>query len=110
MTFLNKSMLTHSLHTRKIDSKTHFKMLINIPWNVPFLGHYLTRGKRMISNSKFSYLFAGSFSTTYKITIGADFAIKSIDWNENTRINLQIWDIAGYERFGCLTSVYYRYA
>lgn len=52
----------------------------------------------------------GTFSSSYKITIGADFAIKSLEWNEDTRINVQLWDIAGHERFGYLTGVYYRYA
>ncbi|XP_022912797.1 ras-related protein Rab-32-like [Onthophagus taurus] len=52
----------------------------------------------------------GTFSPKYKITIGADFAIKRLDWDEDLRINLQLWDIAGHERFGSLTSVYYRYA
>lgn len=52
----------------------------------------------------------GTFSSSYKITIGADFAIKRLDLNENTRINLQLWDIAGHERFGFLTRVYYKYS
>ncbi|KAF5291061.1 hypothetical protein FQA39_LY14494 [Lamprigera yunnana] len=52
----------------------------------------------------------GVYMTSYKITIGADFAVKTYDWNPSTRIILQMWDIAGHERFGSLTSVYYRYA
>lgn len=55
-------------------------------------------------------LFLGKFSSNYKITIGADFAIKSILWDSDTRINLQLWDIAGHERFGYMTRVYYKYA
>ncbi|XP_011147703.1 ras-related protein Rab-32B [Harpegnathos saltator] len=52
----------------------------------------------------------GKFSSNYKITIGADFAIKSLDWDPHTKINLQLWDIAGHERFGYMTRVYYKYA
>ncbi|XP_058792639.1 ras-related protein Rab-32-like [Phymastichus coffea] len=52
----------------------------------------------------------GKFSSNYKITIGADFAIKTLDWDPNTKINLQLWDIAGHERFGYMTRVYYKYA
>lgn len=52
----------------------------------------------------------GVYSAIYKITIGADFAIKTFDWDDSTHITLQLWDIAGHERFGSLTSVYYRYA
>ncbi|XP_021918938.1 ras-related protein Rab-32-like [Zootermopsis nevadensis] len=52
----------------------------------------------------------GQFSSNYKITIGADFSIKSLQWDEQTKINLQLWDIAGHERFGYMTRVYYKYA
>ncbi|XP_014206853.1 ras-related protein Rab-32-like isoform X2 [Copidosoma floridanum] len=52
----------------------------------------------------------GKFSSNYKITIGADFAIKSLNWDAETKINLQLWDIAGHERFGYMTRVYYKYA
>lgn len=54
--------------------------------------------------------FVGEFSSEYKITIGADFALKTLEWDEDTRINLHLWDIAGHERFGCLTGVFYRHA
>nr|CAD7395403.1 unnamed protein product [Timema cristinae] len=50
------------------------------------------------------------FSSNYKITIGADFSIKSLQWDKNTKVNIQLWDIAGHERFGYLTRVYYKYA
>ncbi|XP_061193627.1 ras-related protein Rab-32B-like [Saccostrea echinata] len=52
----------------------------------------------------------GSFSPNYKLTIGVDFALKLLDWDEQTKINLQLWDIAGHERFGHMTRVYYKYA
>lgn len=41
-------------------------------------------------------------------TIGVDFAIKSIRYDANTEIRLQIWDIAGQERFGTMTRLFYR--
>ncbi|XP_051173802.1 ras-related protein Rab-32-like isoform X2 [Leptopilina boulardi] len=52
----------------------------------------------------------GKFSSNYKITIGADFAIKTLEWDRHTKINLQLWDIAGNERHGYMTRVYYKYA
>ena len=53
------------------------------------------------------------FSENYRATIGVDFSLKVINWNENdedgeTVIRLQMWDIAGQERFGNMTRVYYR--
>lgn len=35
--------------------------------------------------------FPGKFSSNYKITIGADFAIKTLNWGPHTKINLQLW-------------------
>ncbi|KAF2363788.1 Small GTP-binding protein domain [Trinorchestia longiramus] len=52
----------------------------------------------------------GYFSPNYKLTIGVDFAVKTLNWDTHTKINLQLWDIAGHERFGQLTRVYYKYA
>jgi len=34
---------------------------------------------------------AGFFSPNYKLTIGVDFALKVIYWDEVTKINLQLW-------------------
>jgi Ras-related protein Rab-7L1 len=39
--------------------------------------------------------------------MGVDFALKIINEN-NTEIKVQMWDIAGQERFSNMTRVYYR--
>lgn len=52
----------------------------------------------------------GVFNPKYKLTIGVDFAVKTVDWDPETRISLQLWDVAGHERYGSMTRVYYKYA
>uniref|UniRef100_A0A667XLI9 Ras-related protein Rab n=1 Tax=Myripristis murdjan TaxID=586833 RepID=A0A667XLI9_9TELE len=50
-----------------------------------------------------------TYSTNYRATIGVDFALKVLNWDSET-VRLQLWDIAGQERFGNMTRVYYREA
>lgn len=52
----------------------------------------------------------GHFLTSYTPTLGADFALKVVDWDLKSRIHLQLWDVAGHERYGHMTRVYYKYA
>ncbi|XP_031160185.1 ras-related protein Rab-38 [Sander lucioperca] len=50
------------------------------------------------------------FSQHYRATIGVDFALKVLHWDQRTVVRLQLWDIAGQERYGNMTRVYYREA
>jgi Ras-related protein Rab-32 len=52
----------------------------------------------------------GIHSQRYQSTIGVDFAMKVLQWDANTLIRLQLWDIGGQERYGNLTRVYYKEA
>eukprot|EP00800_Vazella_pourtalesii_P018035 TRINITY_DN568_c0_g1_i1.p1 TRINITY_DN568_c0_g1~~TRINITY_DN568_c0_g1_i1.p1 ORF type:complete len:214 (+),score=26.01 TRINITY_DN568_c0_g1_i1:273-914(+) len=51
-----------------------------------------------------------TFTPNYKLTIGVDFSSKAHDWDSDTKVTLQLWDIAGHERYGQMTRVYYKYA
>ena len=53
----------------------------------------------------------GLWAPNYKATIGVDFSIKEIyDVAQNTTIRVQLWDVAGQERYKNLTRVYYNQA
>ncbi|KJE91039.1 small GTPase rabE [Capsaspora owczarzaki ATCC 30864] len=51
-----------------------------------------------------------TWDRTYKSTLGVDFALKVIDISKQEHVRLQLWDIAGQERFQHMTRVYYRSA
>ncbi len=51
------------------------------------------------------YLGKG-FTTSYLLTIGADFAVKTLDLRGKD-VKFQIWDLAGQERFNSVRSLYY---
>lgn len=50
------------------------------------------------------------FASDYKITMGVDFALKVVQWSDTETVRLQLWDIAGQERFTSLTRLYYKQA
>lgn len=48
-----------------------------------------------------------NFKKQYQMTLGADFAVKSIEVNDY-HVTLQIWDLAGQERFSVIRDRYYK--
>jgi len=50
-----------------------------------------------------------TFSKDYQTTIGVDFALKRVTTN-GTEMNVQLWDIAGQERFSGLSRIFYTHA
>jgi len=51
-----------------------------------------------------------SFTEDYNVTLGADYTKKVVDWSKDQQIRLQLWDIAGQDRFALLTRPYFRNA
>ncbi|XP_040911387.1 ras-related protein Rab-7L1-like [Toxotes jaculatrix] len=50
----------------------------------------------------------GQFNKTYKMTVGVDFSVKLLHWSNKEKVRLQLWDVAGQERFISMTRIYYK--
>ncbi|XP_008289478.1 ras-related protein Rab-32 [Stegastes partitus] len=46
------------------------------------------------------------FDENYKGTIGIDFTLKTLEWDAKTTVRLQLWDIAGQDRFCNMSRVF----
>jgi len=52
----------------------------------------------------------GRFQDEYRTTIGADYSRKVVPQQDGSHVHLQLWDLAGQDRFAKLTRPYYRHA
>ncbi|MHA1727939.1 MAG: GTP-binding protein [Promethearchaeota archaeon] len=50
----------------------------------------------------------GYFQEQYKLTIGVEFAVSTVELKDGKRVKLQIWDTGGQERFQYVRPMYYR--
>ena len=50
-------------------------------------------------------LFRFNCRSLHCMSLGVDFALKVLNWDQNSVVRLQLWDIAGQERFGNMTRV-----
>eukprot|EP00462_Mataza_sp_D1_P008163 CAMPEP_0175163088 /NCGR_PEP_ID=MMETSP0087-20121206/25530_1 /TAXON_ID=136419 /ORGANISM="Unknown Unknown, Strain D1" /LENGTH=684 /DNA_ID=CAMNT_0016451703 /DNA_START=33 /DNA_END=2084 /DNA_ORIENTATION=- len=49
-----------------------------------------------------------NFETEYVTTVGADYKTKSVTWGDGTDVHLQLWDIAGQDRYAQMTRPYFQ--
>uniref|UniRef100_A0A3Q3WAR8 Uncharacterized protein n=1 Tax=Mola mola TaxID=94237 RepID=A0A3Q3WAR8_MOLML len=62
-----------------------------------------------VGKSSFVHRYiSGAFNKTYKMTVGVDFSLKVLQWSDTEKVRLQLWDIAGQERFISMTRIYYK--
>lgn len=72
-----------------------------------FIFKVVLLGDGMVGKTSLRYRYLGKeFSTNYLATLGADFAIKELDY-DNYHIRYQIWDLAGQARFDTLRKSFY---
>ncbi|GFS22114.1 Ras-related protein Rab-6A [Elysia marginata] len=66
-------------------------------------------GNTLVGKTSFIHRYVNNgFRPDYKSTIGVDFAIKQVQTSTNKTVKVQLWDIAGQERFTYLTRAYYK--
>ncbi|CAM9118370.1 unnamed protein product, partial [Hapterophycus canaliculatus] len=61
-------------------------------------------------SSIISRFVSNRFSSDYNSTVGADYAMKDVSIPGGQQVRLQLWDIAGQDRFAKLTRAYFRRA
>eukprot|EP01080_Neovahlkampfia_damariscottae_P005470 gene5470-9288_t len=75
---------------------------------VEYIHKVLVVGDVAVGKTSFiNRLVHGKFSTNYKATLGVDFLTFSFEYKEKL-FHVQLWDIAGHERFHHLLRVYYK--
>ncbi|XP_022619043.1 ras-related protein Rab-7L1-like isoform X2 [Seriola dumerili] len=66
-------------------------------------------GDGNVGKSSFVHRYVnGQFNKTYKMTVGVDFSVKLLHWSDKEKVRLQLWDVAGQERFISMTRIYYK--
>jgi len=65
-------------------------------------------GPGAVGKTAACHVFVGKgFPKNLMMTIGADFSIRDLNI-DGTELKIQLWDLAGQERFGSVRSMYYR--
>ena len=69
----------------------------------------LILGDGAVGKTSLRHRYMGrGFKSTYMMTIGADFVIKELTYEDGTTVALQIWDIAGQDTFMQLRPTFYQ--
>ncbi|MHA2074836.1 MAG: Rab family GTPase [Candidatus Hodarchaeales archaeon] len=69
----------------------------------------LILGDGAVGKTSLRHRYMGrGFKATYLMTVGADFVVKELAFQDGTTVALQIWDIAGQGMFENLRSTFYQ--
>jgi len=71
-------------------------------YKILVLGNSGTGKTSLVRRSVRSY-----YSQDYRATIGVDFSLKVINWSQCLELRLEMWDLAGQDRFSHLSRLYY---
>lgn len=90
-------------------TQLHHAHLHDVPAHETVIMKVLVVGNaRCGKTSTIRQFVSREFSETYVSTIGADFVEKTMRYDESLMVSLQLWDIAGQDRFAKLTRAYFR--
>ncbi|XP_018538361.1 ras-related protein Rab-7L1 isoform X1 [Lates calcarifer] len=66
-------------------------------------------GDGNVGKSSFVHRYVnGQFNKMYKMTVGVDFSVKLLHWSDKEKVRVQLWDVAGQERFISMSRIYYK--
>jgi GTPase SAR1 family protein len=93
---LDRSRLSERINNSYLDR-------IVYKFKVIFLGDYCV-GKTCVINRYIDDVYIGD----YNCTLGVEFKIKSLFFDEKTVVDLQIWDTCGHDKYRGITKQYFR--
>jgi len=99
---LSKRQVLASLDNLPSD---HFTQTSELAFKILIIGN-----SRCGKTSIIRRYASDNFTEDYNITLGADYTKKVVNWGKDQQIRLQLWDIAGQDRFALLTRPYFRNA
>jgi len=101
-------IITDSLSLVQFGRSLEHSEKVSVMEKREYLYKILVIGDNAVGKSSIVKRYVHNFFTErYKATIGVDFAMKVLNWDQNTIVRLQLWDIAGQERSRQLNRVYY---
>lgn len=108
----NKRTIRKRLELKLDETKNTNRKCSLMSGEYDYLFKIIVLGDGAVGKTSLTVRFAhGYFKEDYKMTIGVDFAVKTVSVGTNNgprTAKLQIWDTGGQERFSYIRPLYYR--